>query len=216
MMVVFKAAVRQCACTWQSYTSYSVSFDYSFCSYHVQSVRDVSRHAESPHFIQLTGVLCSISGSMHYSQCTTFRCPRVGCPGAAREAEGFVRLHSVGKKEADLVRHKPCCPHCGELTVEDVTCRSLSGTWVSVHRKGGDGRYELAIAWVLIFTYIYAHEHTPLYMCHGFFMLELRKDNCEACSSTGTKYGQSAALRRWGDETPSFLCGSQRWVSFNY
>lgn len=87
-----------------------------------------------PHFIQLTGVLCSVGARMHYSQCTTFRCPRTGCPGGTKEGEGFVRLHSVGKKEAELTRRKPCCPHCGEVTVEDVTCRSLSGACMG---KGG-------------------------------------------------------------------------------
>ena len=134
----------------------SVPFPHS-CSYCVQSVRDVSRHAETPHFIQLTGVLCSISARMHYSQCATFRCPRVGCPGATKEAEGFVRLHSVGKKEAELTRQKPCCPHCGEITVEDVTCRSLSGTCM----WKGRGRHALSCSGD-IDTYTYMHVYVPL------------------------------------------------------
>ena len=56
----------------------------------------------------------------------------------------------------------------------------------------------------IIYTYSYA---SPV--CYASIILDFREDSCEACSSTGTEYGHCAALRSWGNEASSLLCGSK-------
>ena len=68
---------------------------------------------------------------MNYSQSTVFRCRTEGCAGGGGRAddspEDCVRVHAVGRKEAELTRWKPTCSRCGEYQVEDISCRTLSG-----------------------------------------------------------------------------------------